>query len=112
MKYAIPVNSGKVAQHFGHCEQFALIDADEGKRIVLRKEFLNSPKHEPGLLPQWLAEKGVDVIFTGGMGSRAQQLFAQNNIKVITGIMEIDPEIAVISFLNGNLATGNNLCDH
>ena len=112
MKYAVPVSGGMVSPHFGHCEQFALIDVDEGKKQILKKELVNSPGHEPGLLPQWLAEKGVGLVIAGGMGSRAQGLFQQNKIGVITGIMESDPEKAVLSHLNGNLTTGDNICDH
>lgn len=112
MKYAVPVSGGVVSAHFGHCEQFALIDVDEAKKQILKKELVNSPGHEPGLLPQWLAEKGVSLVIAGGMGSRAQGLFQQNNIGVITGIMESDPEKAVLSHLNGILATGANICDH
>ena len=112
MKYAVPVNGGVVSAHFGHCEQFALIDVDETKKQILKKELVNSPGHEPGLLPQWLAEKGVGLVIAGGMGSRAQGLFQQNKIGVINGIMESDPEKAVLSYLNGILATGANICDH
>ena len=112
MKYAVPVSGGVVSAHFGHCEQFALIDVDETKKQILKKELVNSPGHEPGLLPQWLAEKGVGLVIAGGMGSRAQGLFQQNKIGVITGIMETDPEKAVLSHLNGNLTTGDNICDH
>ena len=112
MKYAVPVSGGLVSQHFGHCEQFALIDVDEAKKQILKKELVNSPGHEPGLLPQWLAEKGVSLVIAGGMGSRAQGLFQQNRIGVITGIMENDPEKAVLSHLNGILETGANICDH
>jgi len=112
MKYAVPVSRGVVSAHFGHCEQFALIDVDEAKKQILKKELVNSPGHEPGLLPQWLAEKGVGLVIAGGMGSRAQGLFQQNNIGVINGIMESDPEKAVLSYLNGILATGANTCDH
>jgi len=112
MKYAVPVNGGVVSAHFGHCEQFALIDVDEAKKQILKKELVNSPGHEPGVLPQWLAEKGVSLVISGGMGSRAQGLFQQNKIGVITGIMESDPEKAVLSHLNGILATGANICDH
>ena len=112
MKYAVPVNGGVVSAHFGHCEQFALIDVDETKKQILKKELVNPPGHEPGLLPQWLAEKGVSLVIAGGMGSRAQGLFQQNKIGVITGIMESDPEKAVLSHLNGILATGANICDH
>ena len=112
MKYAVPVSGGIVCPHFGHCEQFALIDVDESKKQILKKELVNSPGHEPGLLPPWLAEKGVSLVIAGGMGSRAQGLFQQNKIGVITGIMESDPEKAVLSHLNGILATGANICDH
>jgi ATP-binding protein involved in chromosome partitioning len=112
MKYAVPVSGGVVSPHFGHCEQFALIDVDEAKKQILKKDLVNSPGHEPGLLPQWLAEKGVSLVIAGGMGSRAKDLFQQNKIGVITGIMESDPEKAVLSYLNGVLATGANICDH
>jgi len=46
------------------------------------------------------------------MGSRAQTLFRQNRIGVIVGAVESDPEKAVLSYLNGQLAIGDNICDH
>ena len=112
MKYALPLSGGMMATHFGHCEQFALIDVDEEMKQILKKELVNSPGHEPGLLPRWLAEKGVSLIIAGGMGSRAQDLFQRNRIGVIIGSKESEPEKAVLSYLNGRLATGSNICDH
>ena len=112
MKYAVPVSSGMVSTHFGHCEQFALIDADEERKEILRKELVPSPGHQPGLLPEWLAEQGVSVVIAVGMGSRAQSLFQQSRIKVVIGALESDPEKAVLSYLDGNLDTGDNICDH
>jgi hypothetical protein len=46
------------------------------------------------------------------MGMRAQELFTQNRIQVILGAPEIDPEQAVIEYLDGKLVTGENICDH
>ena len=112
MRYAIPVSGDMVSTHFGHCEHFALIDVDEQKKEIVRKELVPSPGHQPGLLPQWLAEAGVSVVIAGGMGSRAQSLFQQNHIKVIIGVLESDPERVVMNYLNGTLATGDNICDH
>jgi len=112
MRYAVPVSGGAVSLHFGHCEHFALIDVDEDKKEIIKKELVPSPGHEPGLLPQWLAEQGVSFVIAGGMGSRAQNLFQQNNIGVIIGTMENDPEKAVLSHFDGKLATGDNICDH
>ena len=112
MRYAVPVSSGGLSAHFGHCEHFALIDVDEEKKEILGKELVPSPGHQPGLLPQRLAEQGVSVVIASGMGSRAQNLFQQNRIQVIIGALEGDPEKAVRSYLNGILATGDNICDH
>ena len=112
MRYAIPVSGGRVSPHFGHCEFFALIDADEDKRTITRKELVPSPGHQPGLLPEWLAEQGVALVIAGGMGSRAQGLFRQHRIEVIVGAVESDPERAVLSYLEGQLTTEGNICDH
>jgi ATP-binding protein involved in chromosome partitioning len=112
MRYAIPISGGVVSTHFGHCEQFALIDAEEERKEILRKELVPSPGHQPGLLPEWLAEQGVSVVIASGIGSRAQNLFQQSRIKVVIGALESDPEKAVLSYLDGNLDTGNNICDH
>ena len=71
-----------------------------------------SPGHQPGLLPEWLAEQGVSLVIAGGMGSRAKNLFQQNRISVVTGILESDPEKVVQYYLDGKLDTGPNICDH
>ena len=112
MKYAVPVSGGVMCSHFGHCEQFALIDVDEKNKEIIRKELVTAPEHEPGLFPKWLAEKGAARIIAGGMGMRAQGLFRENGIEVIVGAMESNPEKAVLNHLSGSLTTGNNVCDH
>ena len=112
MKYAIPVSGGILSPHFGHCEQFAMFDVDEESKTVTTKDLLPAPAHEPGLLPRWLAEKGVSVVIAGGMGPRAQDLFQQNGITVVIGAMENDPEKAVLGHLEGVLDVGDNVCDH
>ncbi len=52
------------------------------------------------------------MVLTGGMGPRAQALFQQNRINVVVGVMESDPEKAVLRYLQGNLEVGDNVCDH
>ncbi|MBN1368809.1 MAG: NifB/NifX family molybdenum-iron cluster-binding protein [Dehalococcoidaceae bacterium] len=112
MKYALPLNDGKVSAHFGHCEQFALVEADPASKTILSKEFLTPPPHQPGLLPVWLAEKGANVILAGGMGAHARELFLQNNITVVTGVDGLDPEKAVLDYLADSLELGADSCDH
>ncbi|MDL1980176.1 MAG: P-loop NTPase [Deltaproteobacteria bacterium] len=110
MKFAIPLADGKLTAHFGHCKEFALIDVEEN--IIKKKETLVPPPHEPGVLPKWLHEQGVNVIIAGGMGNKAQVLFNEQNIKVVTGAQPLEPEELINSYLNNALVTGNNLCDH
>jgi predicted Fe-Mo cluster-binding NifX family protein/cellulose biosynthesis protein BcsQ len=110
MKIAIPIAEGKLTAHFGHAAQFAIVHV-EGEELK-DKELLTPPPHEPGVLPQWLGELGVDIIIAGGMGSRAQGLFGENGIKVLTGAPSLTPEELVQQYLAGNLVTGENVCDH
>ena len=110
MKIAIPLADGKLTTHFGHCQEFALIDV-EGNEII-KKETLVPPPHEPGVLPAWLQKLGASVIIAGGMGGRALSLFEQNGIKVLTGVSAGEPEELVKSYLNETLVTGANVCDH
>ena len=112
MRIAIPVTEGKLSAHFGHCEEFALIDADRESKTITATEMLAAPPHEPGLLPRWLAEKGAEMIIAGGMGGRAQGLFQQQKIAVVVGAPSDTPDAIVNAYLGGALVTGENVCDH
>ena len=112
MKYAVPVAGGMMSPHFGHCEQFALIDVDEAARKIVNKELVIPPDHQPGVFPAWLAEEGVNIVIAGGIGARAQSLFSENRIEVIVGAVGDNPEEVVTAHLNGMLVTGDNVCDH
>ena len=112
MKIAIPLTGGKLSQHFGHCEQFAVIDVDNDSKEIKGQELITPPPHEPGVLPKWLSGLQVNLIIAGGMGQRAQQLFAQNEIEVVVGAPADSPENLVSAYLNKTLQSGENLCDH
>ena len=110
MTIAIPVTGGKLSPHFGHCEHFALFQLENDR--IENQTILASPPHEPGMLPPWLKDKGVNLVITGGMGRRAQDLFTSSGVRVIYGVEPQDPEAIVEQYLNGSLDTGDNVCDH
>ena len=112
MKIAVPAVNEMMCPHFGHCEKFYVFDVDKDRKIIENVEKLTPPPHEPGLLPRWLGERNVNLIIAGGMGSRAQALFSQNGIEVITGAQGESPEDLVNEYLGGTLQTGENVCDH
>ncbi|SLM29708.1 conserved hypothetical protein [Desulfamplus magnetovallimortis] len=110
MKFAIPMAMGKLTAHFGHCKEFCFVTVEENK--ITGKEVLEPPPHEPGVLPRWLHEKGINVVLAGGMGHKAQELFSQAGIKVITGAPVEEPENLVNAYLTNSLVTGQNVCGH
>jgi len=111
-KIAIPIVQGHLSAHFGHCEEFAIFDVDLENKKITGQEKAPSPPHEPGLLPRWLGEKGVNVIIAGGMGTRAQQLFAESGITVSVGAASDDPEKLIMAYMDNTLELGGNICDH
>ena len=110
MKFAIPLAEGKLTAHFGHCQEFALVNVEDNE--IKNKETLVPPPHEPGVLPKWLHDLGTNVIIAGGMGGRALDLFAQNDIKVVVGAPSLTPEELVRQYLDNSLEAGANVCDH
>lgn len=110
MKFAIPTLNEKLTAHFGHCEKFAILETDGDK--ITNEKFVTPPVHQPGVYPKFLADMGVKVIIAGGMGQKAQDLFKQNNIETHIGVANKAPSTLVLNYLNNQLKTGQNLCDH
>jgi predicted Fe-Mo cluster-binding NifX family protein len=103
MKIAIARDGTKVSGHFGHCEAYALYSTTDS--MISHIGELDSPGHEPGKLPPFLASHGVEVIIAGGMGQRAVDLFHQNGIEVILGVSgSVDQ--AAQDYLSGVLVPG------
>ncbi|MBP8259939.1 MAG: P-loop NTPase [Verrucomicrobia bacterium] len=111
LKIAIPLVGDCLSDHFGHCEQFALIDANPDTKAILQITRVTPPPHEPGLLPRWLHEQGVQIIIAGGMGQRALSLFAENGITVRSGLPGRSAEELAKAFLEGGLSSGPAACE-
>ena len=109
---AIPVANGRLCMHFGHCEQFALLDVDTEAKEILKSRQIDPPPHQPGLLPRWLHEQGVKLVIAGGMGGRAKGIFAEKGIEVLIGAPAESPDTLARSYLDGTLQSGENTCDH
>ncbi len=103
LKIAVPLSGGRLAEHFGHCDQFALVDADPQSQQAAKIALVTPPPHEPGLLPRWLQEQGVQVVIAGGIGQRALTLFGQHGIVVRAGFSAAPVDELVHAFLKGEL---------
>lgn len=112
VRIAIPVANDKLCLHFGHCQKFAILEVDpSAKKIISRSDEI-PPAHEPGVLPAWLGRLGVNMIFAGGMGQRAQALFAPQGIEVLIGLPPETPEALIARYFEETLESGANVCDH
>ncbi len=109
MKIAISTDNGYVSAHFGRCPTYTIVDIQDG-RVLARQEIQN-PGHQPGFLPQFLSEREVEVIIAGGMGPRAQGLFASRNIQTLIGVQGPLDEV-IEKFLRRELEADQDLCDH
>jgi len=79
------------------------------RKKILKIEEINNPGHQPAFLPNFLAERGAKYIICGGMGRRAQDLFAEKQITPIVGVTGKVTE-AIEKFAQGKLEAGESSC--
>jgi predicted Fe-Mo cluster-binding NifX family protein len=109
-KIAVPTTDGLLCNHFGQCESFTLIEVENNQ--IQSQVQIDPPVHERGAFPFFLAKKGVDVVISGGMGTRALELFARHNISVYLGASQQEPRSLVKKYLHGQLEDSRDLCGH
>jgi predicted Fe-Mo cluster-binding NifX family protein len=75
-----------VSPHFGRCPYYTIVDL-EGEDVPRVACVTNPhyPQHQPGAIPAFIHEQGVNVMITGGMGYRAMELFEGYGIEAVTG---------------------------
>ncbi len=108
MRFVISTDGDFVSSHFGRCPSFTIVDVEnhEIKQIIV----LENPGHHPGLIPQFLLEKGVKFIVCGGIGQRAMQICSQIGIEPIAGITGKIKDV-IEEIRKGTLRQGKSLCE-
>ena len=107
MKIAVACLGDQVAEHFGHCEGFAIYETIDD--VIIAKGMTPNPGHKPGFLPNFLADMGVELIIAGGMGGGAIEIFCARKIDVVTGVQG-DALSAAKAFSQGELKTSGSVC--
>ena len=109
MKIAVASEKTAVTEHFGHCVNFNVYEVEDGN--IIKSESIPNPGHKPGFLPKFIADLGVSVIISGGMGARAIEIFNDNGIEVVVGVKG-EAERVVKLFLQGKLKSTGEVCNH
>jgi len=95
--------SSQVSPHFGRCPHYVIVDVEGGEVRAVRT--VANPfygDHQPGQVPAFIHSQGVNVMLTGGMGSRAVAFFEECGIEPVTGAAGTVSE-ALERYLRGEL---------
>ncbi len=107
MRIAVASDNGKVAEHFGHCPAFEIFTAEEQQ--IVGHETIPNPGHRPGFLPNFLHNRGVQVIIAGGMGGGAVAIFEEKGIGIVAGASGPVRDAAE-AWLQGRLRSTGAVC--
>lgn len=114
IRVAIPSNGvggleGTRAGHFGHCDVFTCIDAEDG--IIQEVSIIKNLEHVQGgcMVPvNLLAEHKVDALVVGGIGMRPLMGFKEVGIEVYHDAERLDIRPVVDDMLAGRLPLISN----
>jgi predicted Fe-Mo cluster-binding NifX family protein len=86
MKLAIPTRGNLVDHHFGHCEMYTVITADENQNIT-KTEILPSPQGCgcKSNIASVFQQIGVKVMLAGGIGEGAIDVLNHHGVNVVRG---------------------------
>lgn len=107
MKIAVASENEMVTEHFGHCVNFNIFEAENEQ--IIKSESIPNPGHRPGFLPVFLNDMGVNVVISGGMGGGAIDIFNEKGIEVIVGARGY-AQNAAEQYLLGNLQSTGSVC--
>jgi predicted Fe-Mo cluster-binding NifX family protein len=118
MKIAVATDDDKgleavLSQHFGRCPYYVVVDIDDGE--IKGVETVQNPFYgshgEPGEVPNFIKNLGVEVMIAGGMGPRAIGFFEQFGVQAVTGVSGVVKEV-VRAFVNGEIEGASGCNDH
>lgn len=107
IKVAVPVDGTQgldspVSGHFGHCQAFVVTTIEDGKVVDVKT--LENHGHTSCAAPvMLLADNGVKVLITTGIGRRPYMVTQQVGMSVVKGEGRTAKE-AVDNYIQGNSA--------
>ncbi len=109
MKIAVPSRDGQIDQHFGHCQEFLVFNAAEGKLtqdpVIPSSDSCGCKSGIAGVL----AQAGVTHLVAGNMGEGALNVLKSHGITVVRGVTGRSRE-AVEAFVAGRIHDSGELC--
>jgi len=107
MTIAIPIYGNRVLPRFGFARDMMLVTVEDG-RIIAQKRIELLPQFDAPLSPM-LAREHVSVVICGGIHPRFQEMFRQQGIDVVWGVIGEWQEV-VQAYVRGTLQSDPTLC--
>ena len=87
-------------------------EIENGK--IVKEETITPPEHQPGVYPAWVKQQGATAVIAGGIGGKAKDLFAKEDISVYAGTAAPtdEPRKLVEYFITNNLPILVDTCKH
>ncbi len=101
LKFAVPLEDGKLTDKFGQAKQFALLTVKD--QAITEQQTLIPP--DLGALPHWLESLGVTHVIAAGLSGRAQTPLTRKGMEVIAGSPKESPEQLVTDYLKNTPTT-------
>lgn len=109
MKVAVTYEDGRIFEHFGRTEQFKVYEINDGK--IESSEILSSGDTGHEALADLLADKGINVLICGGMGSGAKAALEAAGLEVYSG-QSGDADEVIEAYLKGEIESQGVNCNH
>ncbi|HOF02262.1 MAG TPA: iron-sulfur cluster carrier protein MrpORP [Spirochaetota bacterium] len=107
-KAAMPLENGKLSEHFGHAKLFGIFTVEDKK--IAKYEELTPPPHDCESIPKWLNELGVEKVIVKGIGDGAIKNLALKNIKAYEGDISISKDELVQKLIDNSLKLSRSNC--
>lgn len=96
MKFAVPVDGGKMAAKFADAQHFAIFTVKDG--AITDHQIMLPPAHGFGGFPEWLDDLEVTHLIAADLSDKAQELLKRKDIQVLPGDPQAPPEVLVAKY--------------
>ena len=106
-RVAIPVNDGKLSEHFGRCSHYKIFEIDGAS--VGEQEYSLPEVDSIGELPAWASGKGITDIITHRIDRQIIMLFGKFKINLFVGVPIDTPENLINEYLNERIVSNSTI---
>ncbi|MBM4294116.1 MAG: hypothetical protein FJ126_04330 [Deltaproteobacteria bacterium] len=99
MKFAVPLEDGKMAAKLANAQHFAILTVKNG--AIADQQMMPRPAHGFGDFLEWLDDLEVTHLIAADLSDKASELLKRKDIQALPGDPQTPPEELVARYLEG-----------